>query len=170
MDHDISADLSAGPAPRTRIELTDADLVACLAKARAGQTVTLHFTNWPGTPSKPVTVLYGDQEGNIMSAGGDKLCAMAYELSVVPRDGLEVRDLPASPRLFTMDRMAQGFRDQAHLDAFWRYHDHVQAGREAGPAGCGCGLPGPAAETTDGGWQPSETICPAGQALSAAAS
>lgn len=184
-----------------RIELSHAagDLDLCQAKARAGQQVTLHFTNWPGTPSVPVTVLPGsDPDGNIRFADGRKMHAMADELSTIPRRGLEVRDWPADDRcqvchrrdhhpgdsnaghpyaapppperVFTMARMRQGFRDQAHLDAFYAYYDHVQAGRGAGPAGCGCGQPGPAGETTGGGWQPSEQICPAGRALSEAAS
>lgn len=67
-------------------------------------------------------------------------------------------------RVLTPGRAAQGFRSQAHLDAFYAYYDHVQAGRAAGPAGCGCGQPGPGYDAPDG-WQPTEAICPAGRAL-----
>jgi hypothetical protein len=49
-----------------------------------------------------------------------------------------------SPRVHPA-RKAQGFRSQAHLDA--------------------CGLPAPGYETTDGGYQPAETICPEGRRL-----
>jgi hypothetical protein len=55
-------------------------------------------------------------------------------------------------REFNETRRAQGFRDQDHLDRWFRAYDHVQA--------CGdCGQPGPAYATTDGGWQPTETRC-----------
>lgn len=73
----------------------------------------------------------------------------------------------AEPRVFNDARRRQGFRDQAHLDAFYVYYDHVQAGRAAGPAGCGCGTPGPGYDGPDG-WQPAENICPRGRALSEA--
>jgi hypothetical protein len=63
----------------------------------------------------------------------------------------------ASPRAFTPARHAQGFKDQAHLDAFYAYLDHKAA--------CGtCGQPGPGCDAPDG-WQPSEQICEDGRAL-----
>jgi hypothetical protein len=68
----------------------------------------------------------------------------------------------ADARQFTPMRRAQGFRDQAHLDAWYLAYDHAKACPE-------CGLPGPAGETTDGGWQPSETRCAEWHRLSNAA-
>jgi hypothetical protein len=160
MDHNHPA--------RARIELTQDDLAYCQPRART-TPVTLHFTNWPGTPSRPVTVLWGDEDGNIRLPDGRKLFAMPDELSTIPRAGLEVQYAPGDPdRVFTLARMTQGFRDQAHLDAFYAYRDHVRE-CSAGGNPDRCGQPGPAGETTDGGWQPSETICPAGRALLQAA-
>lgn len=166
MDHEPAQDLNARPAS-ARIELSHADLAVCQLRSSVAATpVTLHWTNWPGKPSRPCTVLYGDPAGNIMFSNGKKLSAMPDELTTIPRAGLEVSDVPGDPaRIFTPARMAQGFRDQAHLDAFYVYYDHVQAGRAAGTSGCGCGQPGPATETTDGGVQPSETVCQQGMFL-----
>jgi hypothetical protein len=51
----------------------------------------LHWTNWPGTPSVPVTRLPDDDpDGNVQFADGRKLSAMPDELTRVPRAGLEV--------------------------------------------------------------------------------
>jgi hypothetical protein len=63
----------------------------------------------------------------------------------------------ASPREFNPARKVQGFRDQAHLDAFYAYLDHRNACPE-------CGQPGPGYDAPDG-WQPTETICPEGTRL-----
>jgi hypothetical protein len=46
-------------------------------------------------------------------------------------------------RVFTASRAEQGFRSQAHLDAFFRYHDHVQDCAE-------CSQPGEPALIDDG--------------------
>jgi hypothetical protein len=46
-------------------------------------------------------------------------------------------------RRFTDARREQGFRDQAHLDAFYRYFDHTQSCRE-------CRTPGRAVPLDDG--------------------
>lgn len=71
-----------GDAPR---ELTHEELAATPAGT------VLHWTNWPGRASVPVTVLpAADEDGNIMFAGGRKLYAMPDELTRVPRAGLEV--------------------------------------------------------------------------------
>jgi hypothetical protein len=70
-----------------RIELTQAELSALSAGT------ALHFTNWPGTPSRPVTLLYGDEDGNVQFADGHKLFAFPDELSTEPRAGLEVSEV-----------------------------------------------------------------------------
>jgi hypothetical protein len=74
----------------------------------------------------------------------------------------------AGPRVFTAARKQQGFRDQAHLDAFYTYYDHVLAGTRAGRDGCGCGTPGPGHDGPDG-WQPTTNLCPQGRQLGKAA-
>lgn len=156
MDHD---------SPRAPIELTREDLAYCQLRARTAR-VTVHFTNWPGTPSVPVTVLpAGCEDGNIRLPNGRPLFAMPDELSTIPRDGLEVRDVPAADpgRVFTTSRLAQ-FADQAHLDRWYAYYDHVEECRNSGTPDR-CGQPGTGMETTDGGWQPSETRCPAARRL-----
>ena len=64
-------------------------------------------------------------------------------------------------RAFTAARQAQGFRSQAHLDAFYVAYDHVQ--------GCGeCGLPAPAMWLEgSASWQPTETRCAESRRLDA---
>ena len=59
-------------------------------------------------------------------------------------------------RIFGTDRAAQGFRSQAHLDAFLAYHDHTQACGECGQPGAATWLEGSAS------WQPTATVCPEG--------
>jgi len=65
-------------------------------------------------------------------------------------------------RRFTQARREQGFRSQAHLDAFYVAYDHKQA--------CGeCGQPGPAAWLEgDASWQPTERECAEGRRLEVA--
>jgi len=46
-------------------------------------------------------------------------------------------------RLYTPERAAQGFRNQAHLDAFYAYYDHTQTCET-------CQQPGPAMVLDDG--------------------
>lgn len=46
----------------------------------------LHFTNWPGVPSKPVTLV--SASGEIRFPSGIQLYAFADELSREPRAGL----------------------------------------------------------------------------------
>lgn len=59
---------------------------------------------------------------------------------------------PPGPRIFTRARQEQGFRSQAHLDAFYRSLDHV--------AGCEeCQKPGPPFELADGSLQPTVNRC-----------
>jgi hypothetical protein len=54
-------------------------------------------------------------------------------------------------RTCTAARQAQGFRSQAHLDAFLRYYDHVE--------GCAaCQRPGEGV-LLDDGWQPTRREC-----------
>jgi len=164
MDHEPAQDLNAPPPDFALIELTQADLDYCRNRARAFP-VTLHFTNWPGKPSRPVTVLHDDPDGNIRYNGDQKMHAMPDELSTIPRAGLEVRYKPGDPaRIFTMARMEQGFADQDHLDRWYAYSDHVRQCR-ASDAPDRCGQPATGMETADGGWQPSETRCPAANAL-----
>ena len=64
-------------------------------------------------------------------------------------------------RVFTAARQAQGFRSQAHLDAFYVAYDHVKA--------CGeCGLPAPAMWLAgSASWQPAETRCAGARRLDA---
>jgi hypothetical protein len=64
----------------------------------------------------------------------------------------------ADPRAFTPARREQGFRSQAHLDAFYRYYDHTKACVD-------CGQPGPGHDGPDG-WQPTVTQCPIATELS----
>jgi hypothetical protein len=105
--------------------------------------------------------------------------AMSGDPAITPEDLLERFPVPSAAerhvrgdfrdeydpgRQFNKLRAEQGFRDQAHLDAFYAYHDHVQAGPETG---CGCGTPGPGYDAPDG-WQPTINICPDGRALSEA--
>lgn len=63
-------------------ELTDAELET------VPDGTELHFTNWPGKPSRPVTRVH-DENGNITFAG-TTIFAMPDELTWVPRAGLEV--------------------------------------------------------------------------------
>lgn len=60
-------------------------------------------------------------------------------------------------RVFDDQRKAQGFRSQAHLDAFYTYYDHRQACAE-------CSLPGPSVWLFDG-WQPTLQECAEGRRL-----
>jgi hypothetical protein len=69
-----------------RIELTQKELDTLPAGT------VLHFTNWPGTPSKPVTLI-SHEDGNIQFASGKKMFAFADELSTEPRAGLEVTEV-----------------------------------------------------------------------------
>jgi hypothetical protein len=69
-----------------RIELTQAELDALPAGT------ALHFTNWPGTPSRPVTLIE-HEDGNVQFASGKRLFAFADELSTEPRAGLEVTEV-----------------------------------------------------------------------------
>jgi hypothetical protein len=62
-----------------------------------------------------------------------------------------------NPREFTPARQSQGFRDQAHLDAFYAYYDHGQACQICGTAGTPYAL--------DDGMQPTAIECATGRAL-----
>jgi hypothetical protein len=65
-------------------ELTYAELTATPAGT------ALQFTNWPGKPSVPVTVLpHDDEDGNVVFGSGKKIFAMPDELTLVARAGLE---------------------------------------------------------------------------------
>jgi hypothetical protein len=66
---------------RTR-ELTPAELDATADGA------TLHWTNFPGRPSQPVTRVH-HEHGNVQFGDGTYLTAMADELTLVPRTGLD---------------------------------------------------------------------------------
>ena len=66
-------------------ELTRAELDRIPDGAR------LHWTNWPGKPSVPVTRVTREEDGNIRFADGRLLCAFADELTLRPRRGLEER-------------------------------------------------------------------------------
>jgi hypothetical protein len=61
-------------------------------------------------------------------------------------------------RTFTAARQAQGFRSQAHLDAFYVAYDHVKGCSECGQ---------PAGVWLDDGWQPAETRCAEARRLDA---
>jgi hypothetical protein len=61
-------------------------------------------------------------------------------------------------REFTPARKEQGFRDQAHLDAFFTYYDHTKTCAE-------CLQPGPGYDAPDG-WQPTENRCDTARTLS----
>lgn len=61
-------------------------------------------------------------------------------------------------RAWNMARRAQGFKSQAHLDAFYAAYDHRKACAE-------CQSAGKPVETTDGGMQPTEERCPEGLRL-----
>lgn len=64
-------------------------------------------------------------------------------------------------RAFTPARKAQGFKSQAHLDAFYRYYDHTQT--------CpNCNKPGAPYLTTDGGEMTTLTRCAEAHRLDAA--
>ena len=63
-------------------------------------------------------------------------------------------------RHFDSQRAAQGFKSQAHLDAFYAYHDHTSACAE-------CQKPGPPVELSDG-LQPTRQVCQRGRELFAA--
>lgn len=54
-------------------------------------------------------------------------------------------------RNFTQARKEQGFKSQAHLDAFFRYYDHTKACAE-------CQKPGPGVWLDDG-FQPTQNRC-----------
>lgn len=64
------------------VELTDAEL------EEMPQDTVLHFTNWPGKPTVPVTRV-NSPEGNIQFAHGKIMTAFADELTRWPRAGLE---------------------------------------------------------------------------------
>jgi hypothetical protein len=69
-------------------------------------------------------------------------------------------------RVFSPQREAQGFRSQAHLDAWYRAFDHTRAC----PAGV-CGTPGPSAWLEgDASWQPTVRECEEARRLHAEAS
>lgn len=67
---------------KTAHELTYAELEA------TPDGTTLHFTNWRGAPSVPVTRVH-HEDGNIRFANGTLLCAFPDELTLRPRRGLE---------------------------------------------------------------------------------
>lgn len=73
---------------------------------------------------------------------------------------MDVTGAPADPgRVWDAQRKAQGFRSQAHLDAFYVHVDHERACSE-------CGQPGPAAWLEgDASWQPTSAQCATGRAL-----
>ena len=62
-------------------------------------------------------------------------------------------------RVFDAARREQGFRDQGHLDAFYRSYDHQK--------GCGvCSSPGPSYwSEADASWQPTRGECAEGRRL-----
>lgn len=62
-------------------------------------------------------------------------------------------------RTFNTARKAQGFRDQAHLDAFYAYFDHVHECAE-------CQKPGPPMPLDDG-MQPTHQLCDEARRLDA---
>ena len=71
------------------------------------------------------------------------------------------RDVETSApgRVWDAQRQAQGFRSQAHLDAFYVHVDHERACAE-------CGQPGPAVWLEgDASWQPTSAQCETGRAL-----
>lgn len=59
-------------------------------------------------------------------------------------------------RIFTPERKAQGFRDQAHLDAFYRYFDHTKTCTDCGPG---------QSVFIDDGWQATFAPCAVGREL-----
>jgi len=62
-------------------------------------------------------------------------------------------------RMFTQARQKQGFRSQAHLDAFFRSYDHERSCAE-------CGKPGPAVWLEgSASWQPTMAQCQTGKDL-----
>lgn len=61
-----------------------------------------------------------------------------------------------SSRVFTASRKAQGFRDQAHLDAFYRYYDHTKTCANCGPG---------QQVAVDDGYQGTFAPCPVGRSL-----
>ncbi len=66
---------------------------------------------------------------------------------------LYVRMEYVDERLFTSARRDQGFRSQAHLDAWYRYSDHVRSCEE-------CQRPGePMWLEGDASWQPTHRSC-----------
>lgn len=74
------------------------------------------------------------------------------------RDELRAH-IAAEHRTWDAGRRAQGFRSQAHLDAFYAHTDHVRDCAE-------CGTPGPTAWLEgDASWQPTTRECQTGQAL-----
>jgi hypothetical protein len=89
--------MTAAITPGPTIELTYNELRAAQDLASLGIEVRVHFTNWPGTPSVPARVLpHDDDDGNVelLIPGHDstrKLAAMPDELTVIARDGLEIR-------------------------------------------------------------------------------
>lgn len=60
-------------------------------------------------------------------------------------------------RTFTADRQTQGFKSQAHLDAFYAHYDHVTACQE-------CARRNGWVELSDG-WQPTQGECAIAQRL-----
>lgn len=63
-------------------------------------------------------------------------------------------------RVFNEARRDQGFRNQEHLDAFYRYTDHRRGCQE-------CQRPGPGMWVDDG-WQPTRNSCEVADRLFAA--
>lgn len=61
-------------------------------------------------------------------------------------------------REFNTARQQQGFRSQAHLDAFYAYRDHMASCQH------GCGKPG-SGVWVDDGFQPTVFECEEGQRL-----
>lgn len=62
-------------------------------------------------------------------------------------------------RVFNAARREQGFRNQEHLDAFYRYMDHVESCAECQKPGHSVWLEG------DASWQPTVNRCPEGLRL-----
>lgn len=90
--------------------------------------------------------------------GGDGTDAGLVMLNAVSGE-VDRRLRERAARMLTPQRKAQGFRSQAHLDAFYACRDHE--------AGCGeCGQPGQAMWLEgSASWQPTVTVCPEGTRL-----
>ncbi len=63
----------------------------------------------------------------------------------------DTNETEAQRRMFDAGRREQGFRDQAHLDAFYAYFDHTENCAE-------CKKPGESVWIDDG-WQPTCNRC-----------